>query len=63
MPTAIGKKLRSRKVQLACEKRQLQLSDKQNYQSYRDQELNLMQQNEQTHLAQINGILTKTTPQ
>lgn len=35
MPTAIGKKLRSRKVQLACEKRQSQLNEKHAYQSFR----------------------------
>lgn len=32
MPTTIGKKLRSRKVQLACERRQNQYSEKEAYQ-------------------------------
>ena len=31
MPTTIGKKLRSRKVQLACERRQNQYSEKEAY--------------------------------
>lgn len=36
MPTAIGKRLRSRKVQIACEKkRQSQLNDRHTFQSYR----------------------------
>ena len=34
MPTTIGKKLRSRKVQLACERRQNQYADNTNEQDY-----------------------------
>jgi hypothetical protein len=57
MPTAIGKKLRSRKVQLACEKRQSQLADKQSHgmikNEYRD-----VQQHE---LQPLNARITTET--
>ena len=52
MPTAIGKKLRSRKVKLACEKRQTQLADRQNQPLSRDQ---LILYNQSMELKELNG--------
>lgn len=54
MPTAIGKKLRSRKVKLACEKRQTQLADRQNQPLSRDQ---LILYNQSMELKELNGTL------
>jgi hypothetical protein len=40
MPTTVGKKLRSRKVQLACERRQNQYSEKEDRYSHKQHLLN-----------------------